>query len=213
MFSTIMGWVPFWKTLSCYSREDKRAAIPKFLILWAMSLAPVLLAAVLQQMPAKESMIFALFNELGSSFFGTHQFIYAVSFITPIFYLVWERDQGVLRHIFSGKRSTTGLKITPPGFGVVLVWSIIFFMLTTVSYAIAESRSVASKSRTILEAGTYYSTIVVYLFGLACWYFMILDESASPVAEYYEEVRLQKKEEKEQAKSFSERVSNSEEEE
>lgn len=211
MLSKIMGWVPFWRTLSCYSRDDKRAAFPKFLILWAMSLAPLFLAAVLQEMPASGSMFGAFAKEFGSSFFGTHQFIYAVSFITPIFYLVWERDQGLLRHLFSGKSSLAGVKITPPGFGVVLVWSVIFFLLTTVSYAIAEGRNDSATSRTILEAGSYYSTIVVYLFALLCWYFMILDETASPVADYYQEVKLQEKEEKDKAKTFSERIARSEE--
>ena len=63
-----------------------------------------------------------------------------------------------------------------------------------------------------MESGSNIITIIVYIFGLLCWYFIILDGSASPVAEYFEEVKQQEEDEKEQAQAFSDRISASEDE-
>lgn len=212
MLSKVTAFLPFWTTISWYSPDARRKALPKFLVLWAMSLAPLLLAAVLQEIPDKDNMIVAFCRKLGVSFLARHQFIYAVSFITPIFYLLWERHHDLLTYFLSRKRSISGVKLTPPGFGVVLIWAIIFFLMTTVAYAIAEARANSVKAMTILESGSNIITIIVYIFGLLCWYFIILDGSASPVAEYFEEVKQQEEDEKEQAQAFSDRISASEDE-
>ena len=145
--------------------------------------------------------------------FARHQFIYAVAFITPVLYFFWERHYTLLTYFLSGKRAIAGLKLTPPGFGVVLIWSVIFFLLTTVSYAIAETRANSATAPTILESGTGFITVIVYMFGMLCWYFMILDGTASPVADYYKEVEQQEEVEKEQGQAFSKRIATNEEEE
>jgi hypothetical protein len=212
MLSKITAFLPFCRAVSWYSGDARRKALPKFLVLWGMSLAPLLLAALLQEIPVNESMFSAFCKKFGASFFARHQFIYAVSFITPIFYFLWERHHGLLNYFLSRKRSLSGVKLIPPGFGVVLIWSIIFFLLTTVAYAVTQTRTNPAATRTILESGSDIITVVVYVFGLLCWYFMILDGSVSAAAEYFQEVEQQEEKEKEQAQAFSDRISASEDE-
>ncbi len=210
MLAKVTSVLPFWKSISCYSSHDRWKALPKFLIFWVISLSPLFLAAVLQQIPEKESVLGAICRKIVASFLARHQFIYAVSFITPIFYFFWERDSGLLKAFLSGKRSPAGLKLTPPGFGVVLIWSIFFFAMTTVTYAVTESHPKADKTQTILEAWSEIITVVVYLFGLVCWYFMILDGSASPIGDYYDQLKKDEAEEEKKAQDFSDRIAKSE---
>jgi len=210
MLSQVTAFVPFWTAIWWYTPEARRKALPKFLVLWGMSLAPLLLAAGLQEVPADQNSVGAFCKKFYSSFFERHQFIYAVSFITPIFYYIWERHHDLLMYFVSRRRSIAGVKLTPPGFGVVLFWSAIFFLMTTVAYAAAETRSNRAMASTILESGSDIITILVYIFGLLCWYLMILDACATPTSDYYHEEERQKEEENEQQQAFSNRISASE---
>jgi len=176
-----------------------------------MSLAPLILAAVLQEVPQNDSMLRVFWAKFVSSFFARHQFIYAVSFITPIFYLLWERYEGLRAYFSSGKRSVDGIKLTPPGFGTVLVWSVLFFLLTTVAYANTEAQATSGTPRTILASWSDFITVAVYAFGLLCWYFMILEGSTSPATQYFNAVKQQENEDNEEAQAFSKRIAQSEE--
>jgi len=60
-------------------------------------------------------------------------------------------------------------------------------------------------------AASGYVTVVVYMFGLLCWYFMMLDGYGAPVTEYYRATEQEEKEEKKQAEEFSKRIEESEE--
>jgi hypothetical protein len=104
------------------------------------------------------------------------------------------------------------LKLTPPGFGIVLIWSVFFFFLTTVAYGAHEARPKSATEQTILESGSDAITLIVYLFGLLCWYFMILDGSTPPDKNYYKAIEQQEHEVNEEAQAFSRRIAKSEEE-
>lgn len=140
------------------------------------------------------------------AFNGTNQFIYAVSFITPVIYLLWERSQGLLLHILSGKRTLRDLNVWPLGYGWILVWSIAIFLFTAVAYAVV-TRQLHVENPSIIQSVAGKSALFVYLFSLLCWYFAILDAPGMP-AETYAEI-LESGEE-EQKKSLHGRVKNRE---
>src|SRR5690606_8521519 len=102
-------------------------------------------------------------------FNGTHQFIYAVSFIAPVLYLFYEEREALWHHINSNKRTTRNLKVLPPGFGWVLTWSFFVFLFTAFAFAIS-TRTNPSSNISFIEQLSSRSALLVYIFALSCWY-------------------------------------------
>jgi len=68
MLSKVISFVPFWQTISWYSADARRKAIPKFLLLWVMSLSPLALSALLQEVPPNEGLFSAFVDKFWKSF-------------------------------------------------------------------------------------------------------------------------------------------------
>ena len=179
----------------------------KFAALWSISILPLLLAAML--CPIGENVgVVAGFSEfwskLCSEFVGTHQFIYTVSFITPVVYLVFERFRHLEGFVKSRKTKAEGrIKHTPDGFGVILAWAVIIFVLTTAGYAVSTTRSMRN-ANTFLDVISQATVVWVYLFALLCWYFTILDSTEITPADFSV---AKKRNEDEFSAEFNQRIS------
>jgi hypothetical protein len=147
--------VPFWKPFSTYPREIHYAALRKFGVLWLISVAPLILAALLSPIGTNAGAlgyIAGFLKELVTEFNGTHQFIYAVSFITPILYLVIERYSSFVEFFKSNRRKAQGVvKIPPEGFGWTLFWSFAVFLFTIAGYVAATTVALRNE-KTFLDS-------------------------------------------------------------
>lgn len=205
MLLTLLSPIPFWRPFIAYDRGAHFSATQKFAVLWAISLSPLVFAVLADpRITAHINKWDAFILSLESSFLGTHQYIYAVSFITPIFYLLWEKYLELAQHTGSGKRSLGSLTVLPLGYGWLLLWSISVFLVTAVAYANSTHLS-PTKPATLLHelSRNGIVTISVYLFALLCWYFTILDSIGTPRFDYVTTVR---RNEKKQLEQFSDRL-------
>lgn len=145
-------------------------------------------------------------NVLWKHFNGKNQFIYAVSFITPILYMIYERYILMQSHVESGKRTSKDLRKLPPGFGWIMFWAVLVFVFAAFAFATSATRPIRT-STTFLDVVSKYTVLLVYLFSLLCWYMTILDSSMEPAQAFTDTIR---KEEDELAATFSRRISNKE---
>ena len=186
---TVLSPIPFWQPFLTYTWGSHRKAIKKFLILWSISILPLVLAAFVSPVDKNLTGLDSFINflsQIGSEFGGTHQFIYAVSFITPVLYLVIEQHDDLLSFLRSNKRKIDGnLKLAPDGYGWILWWSIIVFLFTIVGYAISTTEELRQQ-QTFIDFFLESTVYVVYVFALFCWYFSILDSIASPKHDFSE---------------------------
>jgi hypothetical protein len=162
-------------------------AFKKFGVLWLISVSPLVLAALLS--PIGSSTGFTgycseFFKQLVTEFNGTHQYIYTVSFIAPILYLVIERYSDFVAFWKSNRRKAQGaVKVPPEGFGVTLFWSFLVFLFTIAGYVAAATIDMRAQ-KTILDSLSQSTVFIVYLFALFCWYFSILDSTPPPISNF-----------------------------
>lgn len=172
--------IPFWRSFAYYPADYHTRALRKFIVLWIISILPLLVAALFSPANPQTNSISSLIGfskTLFAEFSGTHQFIYAVSFITPILYLVIEHNEQYVSFLRSKKRKVDDvLKIAPEGFGWILFWAVIVFLFTIVSYAAATTVELRQQ-KTILDSISEYTVYLVYIFALFCWYYTILEST------------------------------------
>lgn len=189
MCSRITSLIPFWQPFASYSLKAHKAAFKKFFILWFFSVLPLFVSALAQFVSEGDKLWDLFASGIWNAFNGTHQFIYTVSFITPIFYLAWERLKDHEEHSRSGEALINEIKFTPPGLGWILIWSIFVFTCTVVAYAFATSTHSENDQRLIQKLLTENTAIYVYVFSLICWYFTILDSFGPPGDNFSKETK------------------------
>lgn len=187
MLLRILSPIPFWKPFISYDWDTHSAALRKFGILWLISILPLAFAALVSPMGKDLSAIGYIaqfWSHLVKEFNGTHQFIYTVSFITPVLYLVIEHNAQYVQFLKSNKRKAEGVvKFAPDGFGWVLFWSMIVFLFTTAAYAVSTTADLRDETL-FLDSISRSTVFIVYLFALLCWYFTILDSTEAPRYSY-----------------------------
>jgi hypothetical protein len=166
--ATFFRAVPILQIFLVYPFESHRKALRKFFALWIISLLPIILAALI--FPPGGSATFQ--ERVLHSFSSTHQFIYAVSFLAPMLYLLFELYDRQNQYIDARKRSPESLGPRPKGIGFIVYIALIVFIFTSFAYGAAN----ASPATAIhpLQTISQKAASWVYIYGLICWYITIL---------------------------------------
>jgi hypothetical protein len=173
--------------LSPWSTEQKADARRKFLFLWFVTTLPLLFSAFAKPSTGDFSNAsIEFFSNLWNAFSGRHQFIYAVSFITPVLYLLWERYKDARKAYLEATSDGTDVsganlyqRFTPEGYGWMLSISICVFLITAVSYTLAEAH-VPGTPKSLAHRVSPLTAVAVYLYGLFCWYYCVLEGVGEP---------------------------------
>jgi hypothetical protein len=172
MLLTIANRIPFLQVIFSYSFKYHKAALKKFLVLWAMSILPMLLTSLVVLIQGSSGFWGSLQNSLKS----TDMFIYSASFLPPMIYLFYERYHELLDYINAGKRSPSALSPVPKGFELMILISCTVFLLTTFFFGLAKAWEVSSPNNALAAFKTFANKAVfwVYLYSIFCWYLTIL---------------------------------------
>jgi hypothetical protein len=160
------------QSLTPFSRAHHAVAVKKFFALWVLSLLPGIFSLVL--LSANQPL--TVVGQFRAAFTPAEQFIYAVSFLSPTLYLLWERQQQREKFIAAGKKSTDVLAIVPRGFGTVLLLTLVVFIFTAFGFGAAKAWDGATPSTLQRNLGQFAvnAALWVYVYGVYCWYLTIV---------------------------------------
>ena len=161
--------IPFVQSITSFSWETHKDALPKFFSLWILSVLPIIFAALL--FPLEQSV--DLWGRANAAFSATDQFIYAVSFLSPMLYMLYEKYVRQRRYIASGKRSPDMVGPAPRGFGYILFIALLLFVFTAFAFGASKVQQ-ADQTGTAIEGYLATGAIGVYAYSIFCWYITIL---------------------------------------
>ena len=185
--------IPFWRAFVYYKWPQHKSAIQKFAILWLISIAPLVASALFSPIGVDTNIfqkVSHFFERLLDEFQGTHQFIYAVSFISPVLYLFYERFAEFDLFYQSGLRKAKGrLQEIPSGFKCIVLWSALIFCFTVLCYS--ADATVESRGNFIIDSVSGSTVILVYVFSLFCWYFSVLESTRMPDFDFQKSKKME----------------------
>ncbi|MCB0197870.1 MAG: hypothetical protein KDJ65_38350 [Anaerolineae bacterium] len=168
--------IPFWKQFAYYNRETHKKCAVKFFFLWFISTIPLLTVALFHKVDPNSYLVVGFAEQIFHQFEGTHQFIYVVSFVAPLFYFAFEFLERLYNHLLAGqvrsdRKNKELLQQWPPGIWCTLAWALIVFGLSSYSFA---SQTVSDQHPTLryIDAFTQqpYCVWLFYLFSVLCWW-------------------------------------------
>lgn len=196
MLLKICRHIPFINTLIHYSWLCHKDAARKFGTLWVVSILPIILASILIAVGKAPQSTSALWRSVHAGLFATDQFIYAVSFLPAILYLVHEKLERRGQYIHERKRRPSA-DLDLPGSHWILWGTTIVLIFTAFAYGVTKADP--SIQWPFLSA----SGLVVYVYAMYCWYITILDSITPTQSDYVGDGR---KREDEMKGKFAERI-------
>lgn len=194
----VLDVLPFLQCLSYFPLKTHAVAGRKLLTLWALSTLPVFLAVLFAKKtgsPIADNFL----TKLSESISVTEQFVYSAAFLTPIFYIIFEKFSSIESRGSSLGEIKSQIGIFK-GYWLVAITCFLVLIVTASSYT-------SLKTNPELFSATYIYDLliegswIVYLFAIYCWYLSFLD--GAYVVEFESTVR--ETENNAQA-SFSERI-------
>ena len=178
MLLSIISRIPLLQCLTHFPAKTHKAAGKKFLALFALSSLPVIFTVVLSPIPEGTS---DTGSALLSKFRGTltiaELFIYTASFLTPIFYLLYERFDEIPREELE-KDIARSVKRIFRGYGLVAILAFFTIILTAAAFSALRSNEPYFRT-SFLYHYLGQNAGWVYLFALYCWYLSLLDGASS----------------------------------
>lgn len=172
----ILNNIPLINSISYFSWKCHKIAIPKFLVLWGLSSAPIILSVALSQIPEGSDNIFTKFmQKLGEGLTVSELFVYSASFLTPLIYIIFERYSKIEMEESFKKKLTEA--ITMKVFrGYHLLWftSAFFLLMTAIGFSSVKTGG-GDFNNTFLYFFLVDGAYCIYFFALFCWYLSILD--------------------------------------
>lgn len=196
-----LGWVPVLNCLLAFPISTHKLAIPKFLFLFILSSLPLLFSTLLGEVPAGTSSIETAFaGELLKSPSTSDLFIYTATFLTPIFYLIFERYRALSE---KDREDNIGKNVTRifRGYGLVATMAILLLLVTAIAFGPSKTGMASPILNTFLSHLLVKYSWCIYLFSLYCWYLTILDSVIE--GSYVDDMRDQ---ETESVNSFQRRL-------
>lgn len=197
MFLKIIGHVPYLQCLVSFSSDEHKSALKKFLVLWAITSLPIIVAALLSPAPV-DNPGSAWLLSLSKSISVSEQFVYTASFLTPVLYIWYERYPGV----GGGQITGHSIKGLFTGYGLVTFTALVLMFLTAAAFSALKTSEDSFKSTFLYMVLTEYSA-GVYFFALYCWYLSLVDAVPTSGGAYVAETR---KSEQNVAKGLAARV-------
>ncbi len=174
MWMRFFSKIPLINSISYFSWKCHKVAIPKFLVLWGLSSAPIILSVSLSQIPEGSGNILTKFmQKLGEGLTVSELFVYSASFLTPLIYIIFERYAKMEAEESFAKKITEAMKVFR-GYQILWFISAFFLLMTAIGFS-----SVKTGGDTFNNTFLYFFLVdgayFIYFFALFCWYLSILD--------------------------------------
>ncbi|MFH1374253.1 MAG: hypothetical protein ABII79_10695 [bacterium] len=176
ILSSIVTKIPFLQSLVFFSWQSHKSALPKFIILWLFSSAPVILSVTLSSIPdGSHPVLSKLLLEFKKAVFSAELFVYAASFLSPVLYISIERYKELEDHIDNKLSKVSNvIKRTFIGYGWIWIFALAVLLLTAAGFS-ATKTDKSMFQTTFLYWIAVQSAPWLYLYASFCWYLSILD--------------------------------------
>lgn len=169
-----MEKIPLINSLVYFPWRCHKLAIPKFIVLWILSSAPIILSVALSKVPSGEGDIFSKFMaKLGEGLTVSELFVYSASFLTPLIYIIFERYAKMEMEESFAKKFSEAFKVFK-GYQIIWFVSAFFLLMTAIGFSFVKTGA-SGFNGTFLHAFLVDGVFYIYLFALFCWYLSILD--------------------------------------
>ncbi len=172
MLLRIFEYIPLLQNLVSFPLSAHKKATKKFVVLWIVSIFPILLALTLIPVQNSEQAISEfILGYINKAVNASELFVYAVAFISPLLYMVYEKYNDSDNDNIKSKLSESAVF---PGYWLTAAFALFVMVVTAVGFALFKSQT------SNLEAsifGVLLTTVApyIYLFSLYCWYLTLLD--------------------------------------
>ncbi|HBO2483039.1 TPA: hypothetical protein VDV13_001628 [Pseudomonas aeruginosa] len=174
MLLKTLGYLPFIQCLVHFPFDAHKAALKKFSTLWILTSLPVIVAVFLSPIPDGSSSVgIKLLSKLRESITVSELFVYTATFLTPVFYMIFEKYQESSETQI-GEKIAQSVRRLFKGYGLVALISIVIMTLTAIAFG--QIKAGASDFQGSFLG--YYLTnlsLPIYIFSLFCWYLTLLD--------------------------------------
>lgn len=200
MLLKTLDHVPILQCLVQFPQNAHKTALKKFTALWLLTSLPIIVAVFLSPIPEGTSGVgLKLLLKLKESITVSELFVYTATFLTPIFYMVFEKYQDSSETEI-GEKIAQSVRQQFKGYGPVALISIVTMTLTAVAFGQIKAGSIEFNN-SFLGYYLNYLSLPIYIFSLYCWYLTLLDGSWK--GDFVSENRSS---EKNIVKDFSERL-------
>ncbi|MFG0330120.1 MAG: hypothetical protein ACF8PN_09505 [Phycisphaerales bacterium] len=173
MLLKICKVLPFVNTFAHYNRHRHKDALKKFLFLWSISVIPIVSASIVVAMAPNGGFPAAVWEAIRTGFFATDQFIYAVAFLPPVLYLLFEKYE-LRGHFIALNKRKKNENLEIPGYFLIYLLTVLVLIFTAFVYGVTKANPYSVSATFLAVSGG-----VVYAFAMFCWYLSLL-ESVSP---------------------------------
>ncbi|WP_205204772.1 hypothetical protein [Azonexus hydrophilus] len=174
MLLKTIGHLPLIQCLVHFPLNAHKTALKKFSTLWILTSLPVIVAVFLSPIPDGTSGVgVKLLLKLKESITVSELFVYTATFLTPIFYMIFEKYQESSETQF-GEKIVQSVRRLFKGYGLVALISIVIMILTAIAFGQIKAGSSDFHNSFL---GYYLSglSLPIYIFSLYCWYLTLLD--------------------------------------
>jgi hypothetical protein len=159
--------LPFLAIIGSYKSEKQLESLVKFLVLWVLSILPLLFAAMIPIFSSGELEVLPILHALNTEFSSTSVLVYSVSYLVPFMYTAVELSIRHRQYAFERKVAPSKFDF-PKGYPVLLCISGLIFLFAIFVYKRVDSQS---PEISYLSGKVKW---IVYFYSVACWYTTLL---------------------------------------
>lgn len=176
MLLKALGYLPLLQCLVHFPFDAHKVAFKKFSTLWLLTSLPVIVAVFLSPIPDGSSGVgLKLLSKLRESITVSELFVYTATFLTPVFYMIFEKYQESSPNQI-GEKIVQSVRSLFKGYGLVTLCSIVIMILTAIAFGQIKAGS-SDFQGTFLGYYLHSLSLPIYIFSLYCWYLTLLDEA------------------------------------
>lgn len=185
MLLKILSKIPYIQCLLFFPWSSHKIALKKLGALWALTNLPLLLTAMLTKVESSGTVFDAVLQKLSASISPSEQFIYIISILTPILYLLFEKYESLPKPDSPGQNRVA---VIFKGYGLVALSCLLLIILTAFAFGSIKTNTQEFEG-TLLYLMLAKGAIPLYLFAIYCWYLSLLDETTTAEKDYVENSR------------------------
>ena len=172
MLLRIFEYIPILQNLVSFPFSAHKKALKKFAFLWVISIFPIFLAFALIPIPSGGQVTASfLVEHLKKAVNASELFVYAVAFISPLLFMVYEKYNDSDSDNIKSKLSESAVF---PGYWLTATLALLVMLVTAVGFAMFKSQS-GSLSGNVLALFLINGAPAIYVSSLFCWYLTLLD--------------------------------------